>query len=158
VRVLGVDASLRSTGFAILDGDRRRQSALEYGVIRTPLGSTLESALLIIAVALEEVIIRHRPRILALEDIYSYKDARTALLLGHVRGMVIHLCAARGMGVAQYAATCIKQTVTGFGKAGKEQVQSMVVRTLGLSETPPHDAADALAAALTHVFRGESAA
>ncbi len=156
--MLGVDASLRSTGFAVLEGDRRRQSALEFGVIRTPAGSSLEAVLSRVGSSLEEIIARHRPQVLALEDIYSYKDARTALLLGHVRGVVILTCVRAGMEVAQYAATLIKQTVTGFGRAGKEQVQNMVVRTLSLAETPPHDAADALAAALTHVFHRGNAA
>jgi crossover junction endodeoxyribonuclease RuvC len=152
VRVLGIDASLRSTGFAVLDGDRRRQAAVEFGVITTPAGATLESTLRAIADGVEGIIDRHRPEALAIEDIFGYKDTRTALLLGHVRGVVIFLCARRGMEVAQYAATTIKQTVTGSGRADKQQVQNMVVRTLSLSHVPPHDAADALAAALTHVF------
>ncbi len=153
MKVLGVDASLRSSGWAVVEGDRRSQRAAAFGTIRTRVGEPLEITLAAIASALEEIIASHQPQVLALEDIYAWKDTRTALLLGHVRGAVILLCHRKGLAVAQYSATCIKETVTGYGRAEKAQVQNMVTRTLSLPETPQNDAADALAAALTHIFR-----
>ena len=89
---------------------------------------------------------------LAIEEVFTARNSRVALHLGHVRGAVILTCHRCGLETVPYAATRIKETVAGYGRAGKSQVQHMVVRTLGLTSIPPHDAADALAAALTHIF------
>ena len=89
---------------------------------------------------------------MAIEEVFTARNSRVALHLGHVRGAVILTCHRCGLETVPYAATRIKETVTGYGRAGKDQVQDMVVRTLGLTSTPPSDAADALAAALTHMF------
>ncbi|MDF1536153.1 MAG: crossover junction endodeoxyribonuclease RuvC [bacterium] len=150
MRVLGVDPSLRSTGYAVLDGDRRSQKVLEYGLIKTNGEDTLEHSLLHIADAIEGVVREHSPDCLAIENIFTARNSRVALQLGHVRGVVILVCQRCGLDTYPYAATRIKETVAGYGRASKEQVQHMVVRSLGLVETPPTDAADALATALTH--------
>lgn len=152
MRVLGIDPSLRATGYAVLDGSRRGQKVLEYGVIRSLKSENLEESIEKITRGIEDVIIRHRPETLAIEEIFTAKNSRVALHLGHVRGAVMLVCHRQGLEIAAYAATRIKETTTGYGRAGKNQVQSMVVRTLGLAEVPPPDAADALAAALTHFF------
>jgi crossover junction endodeoxyribonuclease RuvC len=152
MKVLGVDPSLRSTGYAVLEGDRNRQSVLEYGIFKTRRGETLEEAIHHIALGIEEVVGRHRPDCLAIEEVFTAKNNRVALQLGHVRGAVILTCHRCGIETVPYAATRIKETVVGYGRAPKEQVQHMVVKTLGLTQTPPPDAADALAAALTHIF------
>lgn len=156
MKVLGVDPSLRSTGYAVLEGDRNRQIVLEYGVIKTPKGDTLEEAIDHIASGIEEVVERLEPECLVIEEVFTAVNNRTALQLGHVRGAVIVACRRRGLETVPYAATRIKETVAGYGRAAKEQVQHMVVKTLGLTRTPPPDAADALAAALTHMFWNET--
>jgi crossover junction endodeoxyribonuclease RuvC len=156
MRVLGVDPSLRSTGYAVLEGDRNSQTVLEYGTIRTRRGETLEEAINHIASSLEEVVGRHGPDCLSIEEVFTATNSRTALQLGHVRGAVILTCQRKGLDTVPYAATRIKETVAGYGRASKEQVQHMVVKTLGLTHTPPPDAADALAAALTHMFWNEA--
>ncbi len=152
MRVLGVDPSLRSTGYAVIEGDRSSQSVLEYGLIKTKISETLEQSLLHIADSIEEVVRLHRPDCLAIEDIFTHRNSRVALQLGHVRGVIMVICRRSGLFSAQYSATRIKETVTGYGRASKEQVQNMVASTLNLEEIPPQDAADALAASLTHIY------
>lgn len=151
MRVLGVDPSLRSTGYAVLDGDRRTQKVLEYGLIKTKKADSLQQCLVQIADTIEGVVKEHSPDCLAIEDIFTARNSSVALKLGHVRGAVILVCERNGLETFPYAATRIKETVAGYGRASKEQVQHMVVRALGLVEVPPDDAADALAAALTHI-------
>jgi crossover junction endodeoxyribonuclease RuvC len=155
MRVLGVDPSLRSTGYAVVEGDRNRQTVLEYGTIRTRRGETLEEAVKKIASGIEEVIGRHGPDCLAIEEVFTAANSRVSLQLGHVRGAVILTCQRKGLDTVPYAATRIKETVAGYGRAAKTQVQHMVVKTLGLTQIPPPDASDALAAALTHMFWSE---
>ncbi|MCJ7499625.1 crossover junction endodeoxyribonuclease RuvC [bacterium] len=152
MRILGVDPSLRSTGYAIVEGDRRNQKIIEFGLIKTHSPEPLEDSLKHIADAIEQVVRVHSPDSLAIENIFTARNSRVALQLGHVRGVVIQVCTRCGLQTFHYAATRIKETVAGYGRASKEQVQNMVVRTFGLTETPPHDAADAIAAALTHFY------
>lgn len=156
MRVLGVDPSLRSTGYAVLEGDRNRQTILEYGTIRTRRGKTLQETINHIASGIEEVVERLGPECLVIEEVFTAANSRTALQLGHVRGAVILACQRCGLITVPYTATRIKETVAGYGRADKKQVQHMVVKTLGLAQTPPPDAADALAAALTHMFWNET--
>ena len=152
MRILGVDPSLRSTGYAIVEGDRKKQKVIEFGLIKTRSSESLEDSLKHIAVSIEEVVREYAPDSLAIEEIFTARNSRVALQLGHVRGVVILVSTRCGLKTFSYAATRIKETVTGYGRASKEQVQNMVVRTLGLTETPPSDAADALAVALTHFY------
>jgi crossover junction endodeoxyribonuclease RuvC len=153
MKVLGVDPSLRSTGYAVLEGDRKAQRVLEYGVFKTRKGASIPESIDRITRGIEDVVRRHSPDCLAIEEVFTARNSRVALSLGHVRGAIILICDRCGLETVPYAATRIKETVAGYGRAGKEQVQNMVVRTLRLTETPPPDAADALAAALTHIFR-----
>jgi len=152
MRILGVDPSLRSTGYAIVEGDRKKQKVIEYGLIRTRSSEPLEQSLKHIASSIEKVVLEHEPDGLAIENIFTAKNSRVALQLGHVRGVVIQVCTRCGLKTYPYAATRIKETVAGYGRASKDQVQHMVIRILGLTETPPTDAADAIAAALTHFY------
>jgi len=152
MRILGVDPSLRSTGYAIVEGDRKKQKVVEFGLIKTHSSQSLEDSLNHIAKAIERIVEEHAPESLAIENIFTARNSRVALQLGHVRGVVIQVCTQSGLSTFPYAATRIKETVAGYGRASKEQVQNMVVRTFGLTETPPHDAADAIAAALTHFY------
>lgn len=152
MRILGVDPSLRSTGYAIVEGDRKKQNVVEFGLIKTHRSESLEDSLKRIAASIEKVVREHSPDGLAIENIFTARNNRVALQLGHVRGVIIQVCTSWGLQTYPYAATTIKETVAGYGRAPKEQVQHMVMRTLGLIETPPPDAADAIAAALTHFY------
>ncbi len=152
MRVLGIDPSLRSTGYAVLEGDRKQQAVLEFGLIKTKTGEPLEASLTHIAESMENILVKHKPDILAIEDIFTARNIRVALQLGHVRGVVIVVCRRSGLAAAGYSATRIKETVAGYGRADKKQIQHMVTRTLELPEEPPSDAADAMAAALTHFY------
>ncbi len=152
MQVLGIDPSLRSTGYAILEGDRNRQRVIEYGVIKTPAKEPLDNTLDQIADSLEKIIKRYLLDVMSIEDIFVAKNSKVALNMGHVRGVVIQTCTRLGIPVTQYSATRIKETVAGYGRADKEQIQHMVMRTLSLEKKPPKDASDAMAAALTHFF------
>jgi crossover junction endodeoxyribonuclease RuvC len=152
MRVLGVDPSLRSTGYAVVDGDRKKQSVLEYGLIKTTSAEQLEDSLEKIADTIEDVVNKYQPDCLAIEDLFTHKNSKVALQLGHVRGVIMLICRRLGLPAAQYPATRIKETISGYGRASKEQMQTMVTRSLSLTEEPPSDAADALAAALTHLI------
>ena len=152
MRILGVDPSLRSTGYAIVEGNRKKQNVLEFGLIKTRSSESLEDSLKHIAASIEKVVREHSPDSLAIENIFTARNSLVALQLGHVRGVIIQVCTSCGLQTYPYAATTIKETVAGYGRAPKEQVQHMVKRTLGLTETPPPDAADAIAAALTHFY------
>jgi len=135
-----------------VEGDRKKQKVIEFGLIKTRSTESLEDSLKHIAASIEQVVMEHEPDSLAIENIFTARNNRVALQLGHVRGAVITVCTRRGLQTFPYAATRIKETVAGYGRASKQQVQHMVSRTLGLTEVPPPDAADAIAAALTHIY------
>jgi len=150
VRVLGIDASLRSTGYGIVESRSGRLAAGERGIVRNA-GSLAHSACLLrIRREIVAVLARARPDVAALEGGFHFRNARTALVLGEVRGVVIAACAEAGVAVYEYAPRHIKQSLTGFGAADKSQVSKMAMSVLGLDEKPPEDAADALATAICH--------
>jgi crossover junction endodeoxyribonuclease RuvC len=102
-------------------------------------------------VRLAELIVRHKPEVVAVEDLFHAKNARSALKLGHVRGIVLLAASQAGVPVAEYTPTQVKRAVVGYGRAGKHQVQEMVTLLLGLEERPsPLDVSDALAVAICH--------
>jgi crossover junction endodeoxyribonuclease RuvC len=143
MRVLGIDASLRSTGFGVVTPQAGAFRSLDFGGIRNPASRSHSACLGAIQVRIAEAA--------ALEGGFYFKNARTALVLGEVRGAVIAACAVRGVPVFEYAPRRVKQSLTGTGTASKEQVARMVSVLLGLTELPPEDAADALAMALCHL-------
>jgi crossover junction endodeoxyribonuclease RuvC len=151
MRVLGIDASLRSTGFGVVTPQAGAFRSLDFGVIRNPASRSHSACLGAIQVRIAELLETHRPDAAALEGGFYFKNARTALVLGEVRGAVIAACAVRGVPVFEYAPRRVKQSLTGTGTASKEQVARMVSVLLGLTELPPEDAADALAMALCHL-------
>src|SRR5690349_24997818 len=157
MRVLAIDASLRSTGVAIVDGNGGKSRALYYGTIenRTTLRSS--SCLVAIRDRLAELIREHEPDSCDLESVIYVQSYKTAILLGAARGAEILAAAENGLPVFEYPPTRIKQATVGRGGAGKDQVAFMVRALLGLTETPEADAADALAIGLTHVRAQETA-
>jgi crossover junction endodeoxyribonuclease RuvC len=157
VIVLGVDPGTVVTGFGVVSrAAGGAASLLECGVIRTRTRGTLAERLREIHLGLLEVVERHRPDMLAVEGVFYAKNVRTSVVLGHARGAVLLAAALRGVPVAEYPPAEVKSAVVGVGRATKDQVGFMVQKLLRLREPPrPHDAADAIAVALCHCFRGE---
>ena len=156
MRVLGIDASLRNTGVAIIDANKGKLRALYFGTIHNT--SSLRSSACLVAIRdrLVELIRSHEPDCCALESVIYVQSYKTAILLGAARGAAILAAAENGLPVFEYAPTRIKQATVGRGGAGKNQVAFMVRALLGLTETPDADAADALAIGLTHLRSQEA--
>src|SRR3954469_147494 len=156
MRVLSIDASLRNTGVAVIDANGGKPRVLYFGVIHNR--NTLRSSSCLVAIhdRLSEVIHAHEPDCCALEAVIYVQSYKTAILLGAARGAAILAAAERGLPVFEYAPKRIKQATVGRGTADKNQVAFMVRATLGLTETPDADEADALAIGLTHLRAQES--
>jgi crossover junction endodeoxyribonuclease RuvC len=155
MRVLGVDPGLTRCGIAVVDGAiGRKLTAVEVGVIRTPVDADLAARLLAVADGVEEWLDRHRPNVVAVERVFSQHNVRTAMGTAQASGVVALAAARRGLRVAFHTPSEVKAAVTGSGRADKAQVTGMVTKLLGLTEKPkPADAADALAIAICHVWR-----
>lgn len=154
--VCGIDPGLRRTGYAIVARRRGDLCVVEAGVLR-PAADDLALAprLATLAGALDEVLEQHRPEAIVVEQLYAhYKHPRTAILMAHARGAILLTAARRGLPVIDVAATSVKRYLTGSGHAGKDQMQVMVARVLGLPAPPePPDVADALALAMCALHR-----
>ncbi len=152
MRVLGVDPGSRVTGYGLVETGHPPR-LLRWGVIRlgprTPLPGRLRELYRRLRELLEEL----RPEVLVLEEVIPERFPRAALALGQAQGVVLLLSAEAGLPLFTYHPSTIKQTLTGNGRASKEQVAYMVRATLGLNGRTPPDATDALAVALTHIFR-----
>ena len=153
MRVLGVDPGLEGTGYGVIELESTGEvRLLEAGVIRTKPRQPLPARLLEISRELRQLLDEFHPDALALEDLYSaYAHPRTAILMGHARGVVCLAAAEAGVAVSNYPPARVKQSLVGSGRASKEQIGRMVALRLGLAEVPrPDHVADALAIALTH--------
>lgn len=150
-RVLGVDTSLRSTGFGIVETKGTKMSAGEYGVLKMPAKRLLSRCLGELSRGISEVIKTTQPEVVAIEGIFYCKNVKTAVILGEARGAVLAACAAADLPVYEYEPRRVKQAVVGFGSAGKDQVCRMVMSLLALREKPAEDASDALAIAICHL-------
>jgi len=154
MRVLGIDPGSRLCGYALIDvGERRTCSYVECGVLSPEAKGRAEARLGSIACWLTDVINELRPTVVAVEDVFSGKNVRSALALAQARGAVLAVAGLSGLVVHSYAPTVVKQSVTGRGNAPKPQVAKMVSALLGLRTPPQADAADALAVAVTHGLR-----
>jgi crossover junction endodeoxyribonuclease RuvC len=153
-RVLGIDPGLNITGYGVLDTGAGKPRLCEAGVVRGRSRGSLTLRLAEIHQGVSEVIASLKPSVLALEEIYShYARPRTAILMGHARGVICLAGAQAGIRVVHYSATQIKRILTGSGRASKGQVQRAVQRELGLATLPdPPDVADALAVAICHYY------
>jgi crossover junction endodeoxyribonuclease RuvC len=152
--VLGVDPGTAVTGYGVVrGGEPGGPTLIECGVIRTSPRSTLSRRVIEIFDGLTDVIARHSPDAMAVESVFFAKNARTTLVLGHARGVVLLAGERAGLAVHEYAPKLVKKTVVGTGSATKQQVQAMVARLLRLKRVPePADAADGVACALTCVL------
>jgi crossover junction endodeoxyribonuclease RuvC len=151
MRVLSIDPAIRNTGYAILEGDHRQARVIGYEVIRLPPRLPQSQALAAIRTHLANVIRSTEPDEVAVEGIIYVQSHRTAITMGAARAATLIAAADAALPIYEYAPKKVKQAVVGNGSADKGQVAFMIRALLGLSETPPHDAADALAIGLAHL-------
>jgi crossover junction endodeoxyribonuclease RuvC len=154
VVVLGIDPGTAVTGYGVVKGDRTLPPRLiECGVIRTRPRDSLALRLQEIYAGVSELIQRHQPEAMAIEDVFYARNVRTTVVLGHARGVILLAAANARLDIAEYPPAEIKKAVVGTGAATKEQVQFMVARLLRLKSPPqPADASDGVAAALAYVM------
>lgn len=152
LRVLGIDPGLADIGWGAIETHGGRSFLLGYGVIQTRSNQDIATRLDAIHRGVGALIDELDPAVVAIENIYFAKNAKTAMIVAHGRAAAILATAGHGIRLCEYTPLQIKQALTGHGRAGKAQIQSMVRVVLGLEEVPqPDHAADALAAALCHV-------
>lgn len=154
--VLGIDPGTQATGYGVVSArDGNRYSLIECGVIRTSSASPLPFRIREIYEGIDAILERYTPQVLSVEQVFQGKNEKSALTLGHARGVVLLAAALREVEIAEYSPREIKKAVVGFGGAGKEQVAFMVQKMLRLKTPPtPSDAADGVAAALCHHLTG----
>ena len=149
--ILGVDPSLRGTGYGVIQAARPSPRALEYGTIVCPAGWEHSRCLARISQTLREVAARHKPAVCAIEGLFYAQNLQTALIMGEARGAALAALAGAGLEIFEIAPRKVKQAIVGYGAAQKSAVGKMVQRLLHLPEAPAPDAADALALALAHL-------
>ena len=149
-RILGIDPGSRATGYAVVELVGQTARSLEHGVIRVPVTEALPLRLARLHAALLEIVRIHRPTEVAIEEVFTARNARAALVLGHARGVLLLAASTAECEIHEYAARSVKKAIVGYGQADKEQVAQMVARLLNLQHVPAQDAADALAIALCH--------
>ena len=157
MRVLGVDPGATATGFGLVAVRGRSPAYVASGVIRPPSRRPFAERLLYLHTALVACIEQQAPDEMVVESLFHARSPRTAIVLGHARGVILLAAAQRGLAVSDYTPREIKQSVTGRGDASKQQVQNMVQRLIGAPAGLAHDASDALAVALCHLHRAGSA-
>jgi crossover junction endodeoxyribonuclease RuvC len=156
MRILGIDPGLNTTGYGVLEVAAGRFRLCEAGVVRGKTKGSLTARLAEIYEGVADVIDSLKPGVMAVEQLYShYKQPRTAILMGHARGVICLAGAKAGIPVIHYSATQIKKVLTGNGRAPKAQMQEAIQRELKLAQVPePPDVADALAIAICHYHLG----
>ena len=152
MRTFGVDPGSARTGYGCVESAGSRHRLVVCGSLAAPARATFPDKLKFIHAGLMALLARHRPDCVAVEGIFHAKSARSALQLGHARGVVLLAASEAGVPVIEYAPAHIKRAVVGYGRAEKQQVQQMIKLLLGLERAPsPHDVADALAVAICHL-------
>ncbi|MEW6157400.1 MAG: crossover junction endodeoxyribonuclease RuvC [Verrucomicrobiota bacterium] len=148
--ILGIDPSLRATGYGVIRTGKPGPSAIRFGVIDCPAGWEHSRCLVKIAQTLRDVIRQHQPTVCIVEGLFYAQNLQTALIMGEARGASLVTVAEAGLEIFEMAPRRVKQAIVGYGAAQKLAVAKMVQRLLRLPELPPPDAADALALALAH--------
>jgi len=157
-RVLAIDPALRNTGWAILEKSGRDLKAVSWGVISNAAKLLHSGCLIAIREQLSDVIREHKPTVCAIESTIYVQSFKTAIVLGTARAACLIAAAEHGMPIYEYAPKEVKQAAVGRGAAQKDQVAFMIRSQLRLAETPPADAADALAVGITHFQNADAAA
>ena len=159
MRVLGIDPGTAITGYGVVGEVDGELQPLASGVIKTPADQPLPRRLQLIYRAVSDLAKEWKPTAAAVEELFFSKNVRTAMSVGHARGVTLLALADAGLDVAEYTPLAIKQAVTGYGNADKAQMQEMVRLLLRLNKVPrPDDAADALAVAICHLHSARLAA
>jgi crossover junction endodeoxyribonuclease RuvC len=152
IRVLGVDPGAESLGYGVVDTDGRRHALVAYGAVQAPKRASFAVRLLNIDHELSSIVEKYAPQVCAIEESFYAVNVKTAMKLGHVRGVAMVAAARAGLSIFEYSPASIKGALVGSGRAEKHQVAEMVRILLRLKEVPqPHDASDALAAAICHI-------
>lgn len=151
MRIIGIDPGFAITGYGIIDYNGNKFSVVEVGVITTEADQKLSERLLQLSQGLDFLIGKYKPDAMAIEELFFNTNVKTAIKVGHGRGVAMLSAAKAGIKVIEYTPLQVKQAVVGYGRAKKEQVQQMVKVLLNLDRIPkPDDAADALAVAICH--------
>jgi len=150
MKILGIDPGLQLCGYAVIDVGESYEKLIEAGVFRTDGSAVLAQRLSQIAADIKSILEKFAPDVVAVEELYShYKHPKTAILMGHARGVILQQAHEAGSEAKSYAATRIKKSLTGNGRAQKMQMQRAIQSTLQLAQLPqPADVADAIAVAL----------
>lgn len=151
MRILGIDPGLAIVGYGVIDSEKGVYRPVDCGVINTPKELSLPERLELIYKGMGELIDTFKPDQVAIEELFFTKNITTGITVAEARGVILLACKQSGLPMFEYTPNQIKQSLTGYGKADKKQIQFMITRLLGLKAIPkPDDAADALAIALTH--------
>ena len=156
--ILGIDPSLRSTGYGVISAEGNQLRVLTHGEIKNPVRVLPSRCLVKIGDTLRALLVQYQPTVVAIEGLVYVQNTRIAFTLGQVRGVAIAAAAAHGLDIYEYAPRKVKLAVTGQGAAGKQQVASMVKALLGLPQAPAQDESDALAIAICHAHNCRSVA
>jgi crossover junction endodeoxyribonuclease RuvC len=150
MRILGIDPGLQLTGYGVIDFSPSRPKLVDGGVIRLNAKTSIAHRLVELEVELDAILAEHKPDVCAVEQLYSnYTHPRTAILMGHARGVIMLVAQRSGLRVEEFAANRIKQSLTGHGHASKQQMQRAIQAQFNLAAAPePPDVADAIAVAL----------
>ena len=154
--IVGIDPGTQRTGYGIINGEGSTLLHVDCGIIAPPAKYVLSEKVKFIYDGLMTLLRTHRPDSIAIEEVFVAKNSRSALVLGHARGVALLAAATLKVPVFGYSATAVKKGITGNGAATKLQVQEMVKTLLGLPEIAQEDAADALALAITHLFHAHA--
>lgn len=153
MRIIGIDPGTGILGFGVVDYHRGKTTMVTAGVITTPAHTPLDERLEEIFDGLTEIIAETNPDVMSIEKLFFSQNVTTAISVAQARGVAMLTGRRAKLPIAEYTPQQIKQTLTGYGKADKKQMQEMVRMQLGLTETPkPDDCADALATAITHAM------
>jgi crossover junction endodeoxyribonuclease RuvC len=151
IKILGIDPGTGIVGFGFIEADSRALRLVDAGVIRTPANQAVEIRLLTIYEEVCQLIKEYNPKWLSIEKLFFAQNVTTAMTVSQSRGVVLLAAAQAKLQIAEYTPLQIKMAITGYGRADKKQIQEMVKILLNLEQIPkPDDAADALAAAITH--------
>jgi crossover junction endodeoxyribonuclease RuvC len=156
MRIIGIDPGIARTGWGIIDAQKSNCKAQNFGCIETQPSTLLPERLNILFIKLQQIITQQKPQALAIEELFFNTNAKTALIVGQARGVVLLAAAQENIPVAIYTPLQVKIAITGYGRAEKSQIGHMVKILLNLPTIPkPDDTADALAIALTHAFNAK---
>ena len=151
MRIIGIDPGTGILGFGVIDSVKNKLSLVDAGIVRTKVHQPLDERLVEIYESLQEIIKDTKPQVMVIEKLFFAQNVTTAISVSHARGVAMLAGKQAGLTIEEYTPLQIKQSITGYGRASKQQMQEMVRIHLGLSEVPkPDDCADALAAAIMH--------